>query len=663
MLLAAVMLIPLAVSLLMQEWAICGNYILGVGVALTLGGLMRLTRPSQRSMERKQAIATTGLVWLVGALVAAVPLYLSGHYPSFLDAVFEGMSGLTATGLTMVQDVDHLSMADSMWRFVMQFIGGQGVVVVALSLGLFSRTGSALYNSEGREEAVVPNIKNTSRFIWKFSSMAVLVGTIVLAVILIIIGVDPLRSLFHGLWITIGAYDTGGFAPTSLSIIYYHSWPFEIITMVIMMFGAVNFALFAQVHKGNWRLFFQDIEIKTLALWISGITVVFVAALSIGDFLTDYTGLIRRGIFTIISATTNTGYQLLSTNQITTLFSSGAVFLIAISMAIGGSSASTAGGIKALRVGIIFKGLAQRIKSMLLPRSAQITSSYNHIGRRQLNPELLSAALIVAALYVIAYVFGALIGIACGYDAIEATFESISAASNAGLSSGITTPDAPVILKVVYILQMWLGRLEFLTLLALFASLIASVAPRRRQKRRGVEKSRPKTMRRTLLVLLLVATSFCLVPKEAFAQTDYTDYISIEELNSAAAHLDHQQVSFVGEAVGDIINADNNHFWVTLNNGRASISVYIDADSAQTITNLGGYQKRGTTLEVVGEFNLACDQHDGQSDVHAISTMVVDPGEPIEHEPNMLVLLLGFAFVACGCGLAGLFGILNKRRR
>jgi trk system potassium uptake protein TrkH len=635
---------------------------------------MRLAQISPSHIDRRQAIAITGLIWIIGAVVAAVPLFLSGHYSSFLDAVFEGVSGLTATGLTLVQDVDHMSAADNMWRFTMQFLGGQGVVVIALSLGIFARTGTALYNSEGRSEAIVPNVKTTSRFIWKFASIAVLIGTIILASILVATGVDPLRSLLHGLWITIGAYDTGGFAPTSLSLIYYHSWPFEIITMMLMMFGAVNFALFAQVQRGNWRDFLKDIEIRTLGLWIAGMVVVFVAALSIGDFLTDYTGLIRRGIFTIVSATTNTGYQLLSTDQMTTLFSSGAFFLIAISMAIGGSSASTAGGIKALRVGLIFKGIALRVKGMLSPRSAQITSYYNHLGRHRLDPEMLSLALIIAALYVISYVLGMLLGIACGYDAVDATFESISAASNAGLSSGITAPEAPVLLKITYIVQMWMGRLEFLTLLALFASLIASLLPRRRWRPgktggTGAGKDAGKAnwtgkMMLLALTLLVLGTTF-LSPRQALAQEPPQSgdgYISISELSTAAAHLDRQHVDFVGEAVGDIINAGDGNRWVAMGDGQASISVYISAEDAAKITNLGGYQRRGTVLEVSGLFHLACEQHDGLSDVHAVSVKVLDPGGAIGHEVDLAVLVAGLVLAATGLGLACLYSALRKRR-
>jgi trk system potassium uptake protein TrkH len=151
-------------------------------------------------------------------------------------------------------------------------------------------------------------------------------------------------------------------------------------------------------------------------------------------------------------------------------------------MAVGGSSGSTAGGIKALRVGLIAKGIVARVKQVLLPKSAQISSTYEHMGKHKLTGDLLSSALIIASLYVITYIIGTLAGISYGYGALPSAFESISAASNAGLTSGLTAVGMPALLKVIYILEMWMGRLEFITLLALVASFIASIVPHRRRK-------------------------------------------------------------------------------------------------------------------------------------------------------------------------------------
>ena len=688
MIFGVVMLVPLLVSVLYSEWAISCNYLLGIGLALTLGALLRLAKVEPQRMGRKHAIAITGLVWIFGAVLAAVPLYLSGHYATLLDAIFEGVSGLTATGLSLVQDVDHMSMTDNMWRFALQFVGGQGVVVVALSLGIFTRTGNALYTSEAREESVVPNVKNTARFILAFATAAVLIGTAISSVLLISIGMEPLRGFFHGLWITIGAFDTGGFAPSSLSLIPYHSWPLEIVAMLLMMFGALSFALVAQVGRGNWREFVRDIEVRTLALWTAGMAVVFVAALVAGDFLTDYSGLMRRGIFTIVSATTNTGFQVLTTAQITTLFSSGAFLLIAISMAVGGSSASTAGGIKALRVGLIFKGIGLYIRRILQPRSAYITSHYNHIGKHQLAPELLSSAFIITALYIISYLVGALVGVAYGYDALPATFESISAASNAGLSSGIVEIGMPVPLEIIYILQMWLGRLEFITLLALFASLIASVIPRRKPKRekpqRGSKSNRSGHVKLVFSVSLavLLAAALASAPmfvsmssaygEEAPVEENAADSesstgdsaLSIRELAEVPQHLQGKHVLIEGEVVGDSIAADESHVWITLNDGKGSITVYLPREDLGHIEYFGGYAFYGTQMMLRGEFHSACGQHDGSCDVHALAVLqVVDPGGPREHVPNVVFLAVGLALVGTAAVLLVTYNLLRRRMR
>ncbi|MCL1880262.1 MAG: TrkH family potassium uptake protein [Actinomycetia bacterium] len=484
-LLAVLMLAPLIVSLLFGEFAVSAHYLVGIGCALAVGSLLRLARVAPSELKRKQAIVVTGLIWIVAALVAAVPLWLSGHFLSYFDAFFECVSGFTATGLSLARNIDHASMADNMWRFMMQFLGGQGVIVIALSIGLFSKTGSSFYNAEGREEFVMPYIKRTAQFIWRFSAVVTLIGTSVLCCITMILGMEPPRALFHSLWLTIGSYDTGGFAPQGLSMIYYHSWPLEFITMVLMCMGAVNFAVYARLWHGNWkeavRDFFRDIELRTLAAWIALILVLFTAALVAGGYLDEMGTLLRRGFFTIVSAATNTGYQLFATHQTTSLLSSGAFMILIISMALGGSVGSTAGGIKALRVGIVFKLVVARTKALLSPGSARDTTSYYHNGRHLISTEAANTAMVVTLLYIVSYLLGTLAGIVAGYDALPSALESVSAASNAGLSAGIVTPDAPLALKVVYVLQMWMGRLEFFTLLALFAGLLASLKPRKRR--------------------------------------------------------------------------------------------------------------------------------------------------------------------------------------
>jgi len=151
-------------------------------------------------------------------------------------------------------------------------------------------------------------------------------------------------------------------------------------------------------------------------------------------------------------------------------------------MAFGGMASSTAGGIKSLRLGLIVKGVVLRVKESLAPSSAVVRAKFHHLTDRELTPTLLDSALLVFVLYMVTYISGALIGAAYGYPIGEALFESISATANVGLSTGVTSPAMPAGLKILYILQMWAGRLEFIALLTLLASLVISVRRKRSQR-------------------------------------------------------------------------------------------------------------------------------------------------------------------------------------
>ena len=126
--------VPLVVAIAMQEWEPASRYLLAVGISLIVGSGLRLLCVQPGKLTHQQALAVTGLSWIVLAFVASVPLALSGHYGSYLDSLMEAVSGLTTTGVTLVIDLEHLSTADNMWRFVMHLIGGLGLIVVALSL-------------------------------------------------------------------------------------------------------------------------------------------------------------------------------------------------------------------------------------------------------------------------------------------------------------------------------------------------------------------------------------------------------------------------------------------------------------------------------------------------------------------------------------------------
>ena len=474
------LLAPLITAIIFQEWIPASHYLFSIGLSLIVGSALRFMRIEPGRLNRQQALVVTGLAWVVLAFMATIPLYLSGHYDTFLDAMFDGVSGITTTGASIISDLDHLSYADSMWRFVMILLGGLGLVVVALSFGLFGkRSGASLFVSEGRSEHVVPNVVQTAQFIAKLSLGFILVATTVLAIMCAFAGMEAPRAVLNGLWLAISSFCTGGFTPMSASIMYYHSLPIEVVLMVLMIIGSVSFVLHSELWKGHLNVYFRDVEIRTMFIWIAVMTLVFAASVSAGSDFSNLTTMLRRGVFMIVSAFSTTGFQNITTNQLTTSLTSGAFLVIAALMAVGGGAGSTSGGIKFNRIGLIIKSLVATVKETLAPDSARVVVSYNHLGRRILSPEIVKEAMTVFVLYVVTYAVGSLVGIAHGYEATQAIFESVAMASNGGISLGLCAQGMPVSLELFYMLEMWAGRLEFVTLIALIVEVVVSLDPRR----------------------------------------------------------------------------------------------------------------------------------------------------------------------------------------
>lgn len=481
---AALMAVPFITALVFQEWEPAERYLLGIGIALVVGTLLQFLRIEPGRLGRRQALAVTGFAWIVLAFFASVPLFLSGHYATYMDALFDGVSGLTTTGATVALDIDHFSNADNMFRFMMHLVGGLGLIVVALSLGIFGkRSGSSLYTAEGRSEHVVPNVVQTTQLILRITLVIIFIAAVVLTALCISIGMEPVRAVLQSIWLAISAFTTGGFAPMAESVSYYNSIPIEVFLMLLMILGSISFVVHAEVWKGRLQSFFGDIEIRTMLIWLLVMTVVVAASLSASALFSDLPAIIRRGLFMVVSAFSTTGFQNVTTNQLTTVFSSGAFLALALIAAVGGSAGSTAGGVKLHRVGIIFKSIVSTVKEAVSPSSARVVVSYNHLGRRVLSSDAVKEAMTVFVLFVITYSVGALVGIAHGYEASQAIMESVSMTSNGGIITGIVTPGMSPSLEAFYIFQMWAGRLEFVTLLAVLAEIVASLAPRKRRGR------------------------------------------------------------------------------------------------------------------------------------------------------------------------------------
>ncbi len=458
--LSVLMFVPLGTALFFKEYGALVDFIIAITFSASVGLLLIIIFPLAREVRWVHTFFVVSIGWMVASLLGAVPLFLSGHYAGFLDAWFEAMSGFATTGLTLVQDLDHLSSAHNMWRHFMMFLGGQGIILASLSLlGQAKGAVLGLYMGEARAEKILPNIIGTARFIWKVSVVYMVLGVCVLGGVLYSQGLSLSRAFLHGLWLFFASFDTGGFAPQTQNIAYYHSGVLELTTLVLMMLGAINFNLHFWLWFKEKKEVIKNFEIKvfTSSLLILSLMLFF----SLRQFSSF--AIFRKGLYQLISAHTGCGFTNLVPAELNGFSSLGIVAVI-FAMMIGGGVCSTTGGIKLMRIGIIFKSFLMEIKRWMMPHKAVYKDTYHHLNEVVLDDKRVKEAFIFFSMFLFTYLAGAIIGMIYGYSGLSSLFESVSAAANVGLSMGITSPSMPTGLKVTYIIQMWMGRLEFISI-------------------------------------------------------------------------------------------------------------------------------------------------------------------------------------------------------
>ena len=474
--LALTMALPIAIGLGFGEINPTLDFTIGIIISTFCGYLLTVFCFTEKDMNWMHGMIVVSLAWLAAMVLGAVPLYLSGHWKSFLDASFDAMSGLATTGLVLVQNLDHLSYAHNFWRHFIMFIGGQGVVVVALSFFVKGMSGAfKMYVGEARDERILPNVINTARFIWIVSVTYLILGTLALGFVGIWEGMRPVNAFFHGVCNFMAAFDTGGFTPQSQNILYYHSFLYEIVTVVIMILGAINFKLHYHIWTGNRKEVLKNIETVTLFVTVMATFGIVAVGLSQIGIYPNAAGLFRKGFYQLISGHTGTGFQTLYDQQFMGDWNHLAIVGVIIAMALGGAVCSTTGAIKMLRVGVIFTALGEDIKRIIMPEKAIVVKKFHHIKEIFLEDKQVRSALMITLCYLVLYVLGAFAGTFYGYPFLDSLFESTSAAANVGLTCGVTSVGMPNGLKIVYIFQMWAGRLEFLSIFTLLGFIFAVV--------------------------------------------------------------------------------------------------------------------------------------------------------------------------------------------
>lgn len=471
--LGALHLVPMTTAAIYREWPVLVDFTLSFAISVLCGALLALLfgkNAQRQKLSWGEGMTVSAIAWIVGMILCAIPYYLGGQHLSFLDACFDVMSGFTTTGLIMIQDLDHTSNGINMWRHLLTFVGGQGIVVLALTFLVKGTSGSyKMYVGEGKDERLSPNVISTARYIWGISLIYLLLGTAVLSVIGLCQGLSPDRAFLHGLWLFMTSWSTGGFAPMSQSVLYYHSIWFELGTMVFFIIGSMNFALHYAVISGKRRELLKNIETLSMSVTMSLLTILAAVGLMRQNIYPDVMAVFRKVFYQMISGHTTTGAMTIYARQFYLEWGDLALLAMTLAMLFGASACSTAGGFKGIRIGIIWNAFRRDIRRLGQPESVVTTLKIHNIKDIFLDEDTVRSAMLIVIAYLITYAITTLTGVFCGYSLINASFEAASVTGNVGLSIGVTQAGMPAVMKINYIIAMWLARLEFMSILALLA--------------------------------------------------------------------------------------------------------------------------------------------------------------------------------------------------
>jgi trk system potassium uptake protein TrkH len=457
-----VILSPLVLLLFWpQELALAWSFLLP-GVALGLPGLVlwrRLTPRPAASLTMPEGAVIVVLTWLLATLAGALPFMFAGM--GFTHALFESTSGWTTAGLS-VMDVSQASPLLLFYRSVTQLTGGAGLAILMLST-LTGPLGPGLAVVEGRQEQLLPHVRRSARLVLTLYAGYNVAGILALR----LAGMDWFDAVNHAFC----ALSTGGFSTRAQSIAYWQNPAVEVVIIVLMLLGMLNFLTAYTFLRTKFRAAARNSEVRQSAILILlGVVVLFLGAT--GGLYATAGERLRAAVFATVSALSTTGYATVDYGQWNGL---GWLVLI-LFMLIGGGAGSTAGGIKQFRIYVLFKGLLWEFRRRLLPRHA-VTEPDVWQGEQRLfiSDEQLRQVAMFAFLYAAVFVIGSGAIAAYGYPLEDSLFEFASALSTVGISVGITTADAPLGVLWVEMMAMFLGRLEFFTIVIGVLKLLGDV--------------------------------------------------------------------------------------------------------------------------------------------------------------------------------------------
>lgn len=442
----AILAIPILIDLFYKEYV----YPIGLVpcfVSMGLGFLFAYKYKSYDRLKFKHGMLISSVAWLWAGFVAAMIMMLILDI-SFIDAFFENISAWTGSGLTIFNDVESLPMSILFLRSLEQWVGGLGVVIIFI--GILIKPGTSafkLYKSEAREDKIKPNIKNTLD-----KTIQIYLAYTLIGVILYVLAGLP---LFDSINLTFTTISTGGMSIKNANIGFYNDNIVYLITMFLMILGATSFVAHYKMTKTNGKAILKDIQFQfmIMAIIISGILIALITHVAPMEV-----------IFQVVSAITTTGANITSPSDMAS-WAPASLIIIMVLMLMGGSSGSTVGAMKLIRVLTFLRSVKLTVTNVIAPKRVVRTKM---AGKTITEREMKEASSYITV-YLMFLSVSWIIMTFYTKDPINTLFDVTSTIGNVGLSTGVIDGSLSTVPKILLIFLMWLGRLEILPVLLTFS--------------------------------------------------------------------------------------------------------------------------------------------------------------------------------------------------
>ncbi len=427
-----------------------------IGIVLYVG-----FKKEELKINLRQAFLLTILSWLVIAFFGSLPFIYSSSSLSFTNAFFESVSGITTTGSTVISNLDNLSEGILIWRSLLQWFGGIGIIVLAVAILPTLQIGGMQLLHMEHDDPYEKTLPKINKFIFEIVILYFSL-TVLCFFSYYFFGMNGFDSLIHSMT----TISTGGFSNKNLSFAYFDSYYLENISIIFMILGSLPFVIFIKFIHDQKISIFKDDQIKLFIYLL--VFIIFISMIWLKHYLNiDWTDSFRLTSFNITSILTGTGYTSSNYNN----WGSFGLIVILMIMFIGGCAGSTTGGIKVFRFQILFRGVRLQIKKLTQPHAVFLMK----FNKKTVTENTYTSIISFFFIYVLLFILSSVILSFLGIDFLTALSASASAISNVGPGIGeVIGPngnyaDINEIGKWVLALTMLIGRLEIFTILVLFS--------------------------------------------------------------------------------------------------------------------------------------------------------------------------------------------------